>query len=299
MSVRPRRLFWTSFGLVFLGGALVQCGLAKEFSGPSTLSIQKFVASPADIAAGTPTMLTWEVAGAETIEIDNGVGTVTAKGSREIKPQWTTSFNLIARTGSSQATATVQVRVAPGTVSSPSPGTSPSPTPAPSTSPSPGASPSPSPSPSPSASPSPSPSPTPSPSPSPSASPSPAPSPTPTPITCGAPATSAGNCSVTVAHAAFGSDECIQVTAVTVSQSCPVAIAATRSVGFDVAAHTARTLRWRRSPTSSDVVTPSEGNVAKNGTTSVLLTDVVLDSTVTIEIVDGSTVLAKFTLRHY
>jgi hypothetical protein len=291
MSLRPRRLSWNSLGVAVLALAVTHCGLAKEFTEPSTLSIQKFVASPSDIPAGSPTTLTWDVAGADTIEIDNGVGTVTARGTRDIKPQWTTSFNLIARAGSSQATATVQVRVAPGTVPSPSPSPAASPTP----SPSPSASPSPSPLPSPS----PSPTPTPSPSPTPSDSPSPAPSPTPTPVTCGAPATTAGNCSVTVTHAAFASNECIQVNAVTVNQSCPVGIATARSVRFDVTAHTTRTLRWRRSPSSSDVVDPAGGTIGGSGTTSVLVTDVVLDSTVTIEIVDGSTVLAAFTLRHY
>ena len=73
-----------------------------------------------------------------------------------------------------------------------------------------------------------------------------------------------------------------------------------RSLSFDVTAHTERTgLRWRRSVTSSDILSPSDGAIAKNGTTSVLLTDLVLDSAVTIEIVQGDTVLIAFTLRHY
>jgi hypothetical protein len=94
--------------------------------------------------------------------------------------------------------------------------------------------------------------------------------------------------------------ECLEVITVTVNQSCPVGFATARSLRFDVVAHTARTgLRWRRSVTSSDVLDPSEGAVASNGTTSVLLTDLVLDSAVTIEIVDGSKVLEAFTLRHY
>jgi hypothetical protein len=94
--------------------------------------------------------------------------------------------------------------------------------------------------------------------------------------------------------------ECIAVNVVSVNQSCPVGFATPRSLQFDVTAHTARTgLRWRRSVTSSDVLEPSEGAIAKNGTTSVLLTDLVLDSAVTIEVVQGSDVLIAFTLRHY
>ena len=279
----PVRRHFGSIILILLGIDALCCGLVKEFTEPSTLAIQKFVATPADINSGAAATLSWEVEGADTIEIDNGIGTVTAKGTKQVTPAWTTSFNLVARAGSSQATASVQVKVLPGTSASPSP------------------SPSPSPSASPTPSPSPSPSPSASPTPAPSASPSPIPSPTPTPVTCSAPATSAGNCSVTIVRpTTMAAGECIEVNAVTVNQSCPVGFATPRSLQFDVTAHTARTgLRWRRSVTSSDVLEPSAGAIAKNGTTSVLLTDLVLDSAVTIEIVEGSNVLIAFTLRHY
>jgi hypothetical protein len=74
----------------------------------------------------------------------------------------------------------------------------------------------------------------------------------------------------------------------------------TRSVRFDVTAHSTRTgLTWRRSTISSDVLTPNGGTIAGEGVTSVVVSDIVLDSTVTIEIVDGSAVLLSFTLRHY
>ena len=120
-------------------------------------------------------------------------------------------------------------------------------------------------------------------------------------MTCSAPATAAGNCSLTIVKpTALVSGECIEVNAVNVNQSCPVGFNTSRSLSFDVTAHTSRTgLRWRRSVTSSDVLEPSEGAIARNGTTSVLLSDLVLDSAVTIEIVDGSNVLVAFTLRHY
>jgi hypothetical protein len=94
--------------------------------------------------------------------------------------------------------------------------------------------------------------------------------------------------------------ECIEVNAVTVNQSCPVGFATPRSLTFDVTAHTARSrLRWRRSVTSSDVLEPTEGGIARNDKTTVLVTDLVLDSAVTIEIVEDNTVLIAFTLRHY
>jgi hypothetical protein len=120
-------------------------------------------------------------------------------------------------------------------------------------------------------------------------------------VSCGAPAGNAGNCSVTIVRpTTMAAGECIEVNSVSVNQSCPVGFSTPRSLSFDVTAQTERTgLRWRRSVTSSDVLEPSEGAIARNKTTSVLLTDLVLDSAVTIEIVQGDTVLIAFTLRHY
>jgi len=258
----------------FVALATVRCGVIKEFTQPSTLSIQKFVATPPDVTAGGTVTLSWDVQAADSVEIDNGIGTVQGTGTKVVQPGWTTSFNLVARAGSSQATATVQVRVVPATTASPV--IAPSPSPSPTASPSP------------------------SPRPSPSPTPTPVPSPTPTPVTCGAPATAAGNCGLTVVRpTSMSSSECLELNAVTVNQSCPVGFATARSLSFDLTAHTSRTLRWRRSVTSSDVLDPSEGAVSSQGKTSPLLTDLVLDSAVTIEIVDGNTVLLAFTLRHY
>jgi len=58
--------------------------------------------------------------------------------------------------------------------------------------------------------------------------------------------------------------ECIEVNSVSVNQSCPVGFNTPRSLTFDVTAHTERTgLRWRRSVTSSDILSPSDGAIAK------------------------------------
>src|SRR5438477_2754804 len=115
--------------LVLLALFVAQCGVIHDLTNPSTLSIQKFAAAPPDIAAGGATTLTWDVTGADKVEIDNGIGTVDAKGTHQVRPEWTTSFNLVARAGTSQATATVQVRVVPASGPSPSPSPTASPSP--------------------------------------------------------------------------------------------------------------------------------------------------------------------------
>jgi hypothetical protein len=94
--------------------------------------------------------------------------------------------------------------------------------------------------------------------------------------------------------------ECIELNSLDANQECPVGVTTVRSLQFKLTAHTTRTgLRWRRAADSSDVLTPSDGDVSSDGKTTVLLSDIVLDSSVRIEVVSGGTVLLAFTLRHY
>jgi hypothetical protein len=91
-------------------------------------------------------MLSWDVEGAESVELDNGIGLVQATGSRTVHPTATTNYRLVAVAGTSLATASIRVVVTPA---GPSPSPSPSPSATPSPSPTPNPSPTPSPSPSP------------------------------------------------------------------------------------------------------------------------------------------------------
>jgi len=264
----------------FLAATLVAafsagCEYLENFGQPSSLAIQRFVAAPDEVTPGSTTTLSWDVEGAETIDIDQGVGEVSGSGSRQLQPLTTTRYTLTARAGTSSAAATVQVVVR---------GSSPTPTPAPTSTPTP----------------TPGPTATPTPSPSPSPDPSPTASPSPTPVTCGPAAGPAGNCSVSISKPTpLPAGECIELTIVTVNQACPVGVNTMRSLRFDVTAHTSTTnLTWRRSNESSDILQPAFGAIASNGTTSVLTSDLVLDSSVTIEVVSGDVVLLSFTLRH-
>jgi hypothetical protein len=229
--------------------------------------------------------LNWEVEGAESLEIDNGVGAIGPRGTRQVLVSTTTVFSLVARRTTSTVTATVLVAVS-GSLPSPSPSPTPSPTPAAS----------PTPAPSPTASP------TPAPSPTPTATPTPAPTPTPTPaVSCGRAVQTAGNCAVTITRpTALPEDECLQLTRLDASQSCPVGVATVRALRFDVTAHTSQALRWRRSSASSDVLTPSSGSLEGDGVSSVTLSDIVLDRSVTIEVLgEEDDVLLTFSLKHF
>ncbi|HTA52476.1 MAG TPA: hypothetical protein VK757_06790 [Candidatus Acidoferrum sp.] len=80
--------------------------------GPSA-KVLSFTASATSIKAGEPVTLTWEVVNADRIELDQGVGIVATRDSRNVTPSATTTYTLLARgangTGSDTRTVTVTV----------------------------------------------------------------------------------------------------------------------------------------------------------------------------------------------
>jgi hypothetical protein len=118
---------------IVIAAAIAACRFVSPSETDQPLAIQRFVAVPAEIDVGASTVLSWDVEGAESVEVDNGVGIVPASGSRTVKPTETTHYLLVAVAGTSLATASIRVVVGP---SSPEP--SPSPLPSPSPSPPPG-----------------------------------------------------------------------------------------------------------------------------------------------------------------
>jgi len=70
-----------------------------------------FSASPATIAQGGSSVLSWLSDGAQSAHIDNGIGTVDVNGSTTVSPEHTTTYtiSLTGSTGSASAKATVKV----------------------------------------------------------------------------------------------------------------------------------------------------------------------------------------------
>jgi hypothetical protein len=243
--------------------SLAGCGLIDSVSGPKDLSIQKFQASPEEVASGSSVTLSWEVEGADDVAIQ-GIGNVPPRGSRSFPAYASATYTLTARAGTSTATSSVTVTVR-GSGGLPDP--LPTPTPAPS--------------------------PTPSPTPQPSPTPSPEPDPTPTPAPdglCGTPApTQVQGCSVGWEFpAALPEGQCIELNDVTVDKPCPVVGGFSRKVGFTITAKsTLEQLRWRSQASNKDEVTPQSGEVDGYGTTRVQLDDLVKSDALYIEVVGG------------
>ena len=245
------------------------CGVVDRLTSADGFAIQKFTLDHDTVAPGAPVLLSWDVEGADSVEIDNGVGRVTAKGSKQLRPEISTSFTLTARSGTSLATASVQV-----VVRGSSPPPAPLPTPTPASTPTPG----------------------PSPSPTPSATDPDEPA-----AVCGTRASAFGSCTLEVSkRAALVAGQCLELTSLQFDADCPVAFATPRKLEFEVTARVSpsRVLTWRRSRASSDVLTPATGTLSPQGTTRVQVDDLALGTALVIEIVDGDSVLLTFSVGH-
>ncbi len=81
---------------------------------PRPASIGEFVAEPASIERGQSATLRWNVSNATDITIDQGIGSVMARGTRQVFPSASTTYTLTAKGQSGDpvsATASVNVAV--------------------------------------------------------------------------------------------------------------------------------------------------------------------------------------------
>lgn len=73
--------------------------------------IDSFTAEPARVERGQSITLRWATTNAQTVTLDQGVGTVPANGTRQLFPTGSTTYVLIARNGTMSDTRTVTVDV--------------------------------------------------------------------------------------------------------------------------------------------------------------------------------------------
>ena len=73
--------------------------------------ITNFSAEPRSIQSGQSATLTWSVANATDISINNGIGSVAANGTRQVFPTNTTTYTLTARAAGGNDTRSVTVDV--------------------------------------------------------------------------------------------------------------------------------------------------------------------------------------------
>lgn len=88
---------------------------APELAKPNAPSISVFAAEPGQIERGQSAQLRWEVKEAAQIEINQGVGSVPASGSRAVAPTESKTYTLVATGpgGTAQADAALNVTAPP------------------------------------------------------------------------------------------------------------------------------------------------------------------------------------------
>lgn len=250
---------------------LAGCGVVDDLVSSNELAVRRFVADPAEVGSGAAVTLSWDVSGADSVEIDNGVGNVRERGNREVRPAVSTRYVLVARKGSEQVTALVNVAVV-----SPAPSPTPAPTP------------------------SPTPTPVPTPAPTPAPSPSPATETPDPPVKCSPSIRFSGTCGVSLTYLqALGETRCVSLPEAQLGLSCPGAFGATRSVALTLEARgfRGRTLVWRQAASSGNYVLPSSGTLSGDGRTRVELRDVLLGDQTVLDILDAGAPVAQVVLR--
>jgi len=80
--------------------------------------ITSFTASPPSVYPGGESSLSWEVTGADTVSIDNGIGTVAAADSVIVSPAATTTYTLTATNSDGTVTAAAIVTLVPPVIHS-------------------------------------------------------------------------------------------------------------------------------------------------------------------------------------
>lgn len=80
--------------------------------GSLTPAIKRFLSDAPKLVAGEPAVLSWDVAGASTVTIDNGIGTVAASGSVTVNPAVATTYTITANgAGANSSTATTTIEI--------------------------------------------------------------------------------------------------------------------------------------------------------------------------------------------
>jgi hypothetical protein len=100
----------------FAGAAIAMWGeISRPFVAPV---VSSFDASASTITPGQEATLHWDVAGASSVSISPGIGTVSSNGSRTVSPESTATYTLIANniSGSVRKSVTIKVTAAPPSI---------------------------------------------------------------------------------------------------------------------------------------------------------------------------------------
>jgi hypothetical protein len=104
---------WILLGVAIVAVAILVWKFIPPLLNPPAPVINSFAAEPESVTAGGSSILSWDVSGADIVDIDQEIGTVNSTGTYMVSPTTTTTYTLTASNKAGSVTATVQVTAPP------------------------------------------------------------------------------------------------------------------------------------------------------------------------------------------
>jgi len=112
MDVQPTQSTTYTINAVNAAGVMTQTA-AVTVTAPNPPVIVAFMAAPDTVTAGQSANLQWNVTGATTVSIDQGIGKVDVAGTKAVTPAATTTYTLSASNGAGSVSKSVALTVGP------------------------------------------------------------------------------------------------------------------------------------------------------------------------------------------
>jgi hypothetical protein len=110
--VQPTQSTTYTINAVNAAGVMTQTA-AVTVTAPNPPVIVAFMAAPDTVTAGQSANLQWNVTGATTVSIDQGIGKVDVAGTKAVTPAATTTYTLSASNGAGSVSKSVALTVGP------------------------------------------------------------------------------------------------------------------------------------------------------------------------------------------
>ncbi|MFC1905578.1 zinc-ribbon domain-containing protein [Chloroflexota bacterium] len=117
---RSRILLLSLLGVILMlvAGGIIYATKGSSSTAPAitTPVVASFTADPSAITTGQTATLSWDVSGATSVTIDQGIGTVSSTGTKVLSPTATTTYTLTATNSAGPKAATIKITVSKAAV---------------------------------------------------------------------------------------------------------------------------------------------------------------------------------------
>ena len=107
-----KKFIFLSLSVALLLILIPGCTTDRSQATPATPSVT-FASNPSAINPGAPSNLQWNVTGATSVSIDQGIGVVGASGTKVVSPSTSTTYTMTATNSAGTVTRSAVVTVNP------------------------------------------------------------------------------------------------------------------------------------------------------------------------------------------